>query len=499
MAEFDPQAWLDENPEEEEESTPCPVCSLADHEDVLLLCDGCDTPYHTYCIGLDSVPRGSWFCMECQDLLGEEIENSRPSFPSTNGRNGFFPRTQASMRRARNRARSDEWQGAWGQVAGAIWDAISLDLDSHDGDDALEEYRRSQQLRERERREYQRWQQRLNIASRLGVRDVFARNIQDVVGQQVEPQSTPQPTRESREERLAWGALDRARELDVASPSNRKRKSRPVTASPVEPAPEPERRLKRPRTRRVAVQGEAGPSKSPSTSSNNPDRQAPGPSALSPPPNADRPSFLSTLLKEVEMSTPSDDENVRNFFGPNPHPVDPSSPVTSTSASAYNSPRALSITPPPNNRSASPVLSLSSFIEPVYPPANYSPTRSNGETSDSEGRAHHNGFGSPELRQPRPRRQHSLRLPRSQDTSPTRAPLPLEMKESISNVVRSALKPHWKSSQLTAEQYATINRDVSHKLYEEVTDPATVDDDARRTWEKIASKEVARALAELKA
>ncbi|EOO02724.1 putative phd and ring finger domain protein [Phaeoacremonium minimum UCRPA7] len=294
VAEFDPQAWLDENPEEEEESTPCPVCSLADHEDVLLLCDGCDTPYHTYCIGLDSVPRGSWFCMECQDLLGEEIENSRPSFPSTNGRNGFFPRTQASMRRARNRARSDEWQGAWGQVAGAIWDAISLDLDSHDGDDALEEYRRSQQLRERERREYQRWQQRLNIASRLGVRDVFARNIQDVVGQQVEPQSTPQPTRESREERLAWGALDRARELDVASPSN-------------------------------------------------------------------------------------------------------------------------------------------------------------------------------------------------------------QMKESISNVVRSALKPHWKSSQLTAEQYATINRDVSHKLYEEVTDPATVDDDARRTWEKIASKEVARALAELKA
>ena len=73
------------------------------------------------------------------------------------------------------------------------------------------------------------------------------------------------------------------------------------------------------------------------------------------------------------------------------------------------------------------------------------------------------------------------------------------MKESISNVVRSALKPHWKSSQLTAEQYATINRDVSHKLYEEVTDPTTVDDDAKRTWEKIALKEVARAVAELKA
>jgi len=73
------------------------------------------------------------------------------------------------------------------------------------------------------------------------------------------------------------------------------------------------------------------------------------------------------------------------------------------------------------------------------------------------------------------------------------------MKESISCIVRGALKPHWKSSQLTADQYAIINRDVSRKIYEEVTNPRSVDDDSRRLWEKIATKEVARAVAELKA
>jgi hypothetical protein len=73
------------------------------------------------------------------------------------------------------------------------------------------------------------------------------------------------------------------------------------------------------------------------------------------------------------------------------------------------------------------------------------------------------------------------------------------MKENISSIVRTALKPHWKSNQLTREQYEAINRDVSRMLYEGVTDPASVDNHARRSWEKIATKEVARAVSDLKA
>ncbi|KAK1769366.1 hypothetical protein QBC33DRAFT_557412 [Phialemonium atrogriseum] len=511
VAEFDPQAWLDENPEEEElDTTPCPVCNAADQEDLLLLCDGCDTPYHTYCIGLDSVPHGAWFCMECVDHLGPEVAAAaQPPSPRAANRSSFFPRTQASVRRARQRARSDQWQGAWGQIAGRIWDALSIDLDYHDDDDdALEDYRRSQQLRERERQEHQRWQQRLNIASRLGARDVFANSIQNVFAPRVNPTPRPQPVEQTREEKRAWGAFEKARDSGESSSAARKRKSRSITASPGEPRQEPERKLKRPRTRRLPVQNcEASSSKpSPAAPSNEADaggsisHQRPQSNGISPQPTGGAPSFLSSLLKEVELSTPSDDENIRQQFGPIPGANDMSSPASSPSASGYSSPRASSITPPPRRdaRPTSPIMSLSSHIAPVYPPANYSPTRSSPDNSDSEHHSHRAG-GASELRHPRPRRAHPAKLPRSQDVSPARSPLPLSMKESISGIVRSALKPHWKSSKLSAEQYASINRDVSRKLYEGVADGTSIDDEARRTWEKMARKEVARAVSEIKA
>src|SRR6187402_2817219 len=67
VAEFDPNAWIEENDMADEEANPCPICNESDQEDVLLLCDGCDAPYHTHCIGLDRVPNGHWFCMECAE------------------------------------------------------------------------------------------------------------------------------------------------------------------------------------------------------------------------------------------------------------------------------------------------------------------------------------------------------------------------------------------------------------------------------------------------
>ncbi|KAH9903670.1 hypothetical protein F4778DRAFT_735050 [Xylariomycetidae sp. FL2044] len=535
VAEFDPQAWLDENTEDEEALRPCPICELADHEDVLLLCDNCDAPYHTYCVGLDSVPRGHWFCMECSEeaaeLLAEEADDAEAAEAGFGGvsdrRSDYLPRTQASMRRARQRARSDEWQGAWGQIAGRVWDALNLDLDNHDDDEALQNYRRSQQQRERERREYQRWQQRLNIASRLGARDVFANNLTRVLPHRVAPQPPP-PPQETPEERQAWGALDKAMEASSPTqpkqltPNHRKRKSRSVTASPIEPQPQPERKLKRPRTRRVPAQAEASSSNSSSVPADQPppnqpvQNGSPSPTAVQSPhlsDSADVPSFLSSLLREVEMSPSSDDENVRALFNTSKPIADPSSPASSPSPSAHSSPRALSTTPPPrgiNDRPGSP-LSLSSRIEPIYPPANYGASRNGGgDSSDSESRPrqqHQNQNGgasrSPEIRHPRPQRRQTVNVGnnvswRSQESSPSRAAgLPFEMKESISGIVKDALKPHWKSGVITAEQYASINRELSHKLYKEVSELA-LDEDSRSRFEKIATKEVARAVSDLK-
>ncbi len=45
----------------------CQLCHCGDNEDSLLLCDGCDKGYHTYCFkpSLDNIPDGDWYCFEC--------------------------------------------------------------------------------------------------------------------------------------------------------------------------------------------------------------------------------------------------------------------------------------------------------------------------------------------------------------------------------------------------------------------------------------------------
>ena len=47
----------------------CQFCHSGDKEDQLLLCDGCDKGYHTYCFKppMDNIPDGDWFCYECRN------------------------------------------------------------------------------------------------------------------------------------------------------------------------------------------------------------------------------------------------------------------------------------------------------------------------------------------------------------------------------------------------------------------------------------------------
>lgn len=338
------------------------------------------------------------------------------------------------------------------------------------------------------------------------------------------PPAAREPPPVSREERRAWGALEMAREMaremDGSGGASRKR-TRSNSPDGHEAQHEPERRLKRPRTRRLPTQNGEPSSGGEASSSIQPNQALPtqngGPTRSA---VETAPSFLSSLLKEVEMSTPSDEQSLEALFGPIPGANDASSPIGSPSPSGYSSPRAASSTPPPgeNARRGSPQVALSSHIAPIYPPANFSPTRSispskksasggrsSPENSDSEQREHRGRQnGTTELRQPRPRRGRPGILEGSNEVSPTRSSptrsgLPMEMKELIIGIVRSALRPHWRSSQLTAEQYETINRNVSHRLYQEVKDPALVPENARENWEKLATKEVARAVAELKA
>lgn len=46
----------------------CFICKKNDKQDLILLCDGCDGEYHTFCVKppLRKIPDDEWFCNECK-------------------------------------------------------------------------------------------------------------------------------------------------------------------------------------------------------------------------------------------------------------------------------------------------------------------------------------------------------------------------------------------------------------------------------------------------
>ena len=47
---------------------PCMLCGTVGDEALLLLCDGCDQGYHTYCLSppIIGIPEGEWLCEICE-------------------------------------------------------------------------------------------------------------------------------------------------------------------------------------------------------------------------------------------------------------------------------------------------------------------------------------------------------------------------------------------------------------------------------------------------
>jgi origin recognition complex subunit 4 len=73
-------------PDEEEESddnddVPCAVCKGLDSKkgNEMILCDSCDFAVHLNCYDLPKVPKGDWFCRDCQpyeeDILDLEVDD----------------------------------------------------------------------------------------------------------------------------------------------------------------------------------------------------------------------------------------------------------------------------------------------------------------------------------------------------------------------------------------------------------------------------------------
>ena len=57
----------------------CLICSRGDSEENMLLCDGCDDSYHTFCLmpPIAEIPKGDWRCPKC---TVEEVSSERGPF-----------------------------------------------------------------------------------------------------------------------------------------------------------------------------------------------------------------------------------------------------------------------------------------------------------------------------------------------------------------------------------------------------------------------------------
>ena len=487
---------LIEDYDEELEDLPCVICGEDDNEERLLACDGCDAYYHTYCVDLEQVPIGHWYCESCETIRAiESVCPNDANLPTQRPHHTADRRTRGQQRRARNRNQAHS--SSWARVWQSVWDNLNLDLDFpfDEGSDAARIDRA--QRAASQRRDFRQWERRFQVAERQGGANRFRDTASALLDLHTSREHPTVPEPESREEIRAWNAFEKAKEIELDP--NPKKKKRSATTSPSDPErhDEPQRPLKRPRTRRTidAAEGSAhslpeasGPSSSRTSGLHNAAAQGNGP------------SFLQSMLREIETSsTPEGLQTHQSVPTVTGHSSpQSSSPGASPTTSNYPSPRARSTTPPPpvTTRPGSP-FSLTSKVEPIYPPAEFSPTRSPTEVSLAH-RPHEMRQSAKPRRRSQPLTQSSS-PPRSKDTSPTRAAMPLSTKTDLQKMVSTALTPHYQSNTVSKDQYTDINRNVSRFLYEKVGDAGSVNGETRKTWERLASDEVAKAIESLKA
>lgn len=492
VPDIDPSMIIDYVDDDFADFQPCPICGDSDNEELLLLCDNCNVPSHTYCVGLDDIPSGPWYCNQCEEQGAGAFAGS----PTRSSR-GRGRRTRAQLRRLQDRNQMNSLH--WARVWQSVWDHLNLDLDfPFDDDRAAQRALQQQRREEANQREFRAWQRRFEVAERQGASNRFrdtAALLDIDAPRPSRPRAPREPTPEpeSLEEMRAWNAFERAREIENDPSASRKRKEPTMSPSP-EPT-EPERKLKRPRTRRpqelAALASQHG------ESSRNAGAQA---SARINAESSNEPSFLQSLLKEVEeASTP----NGTTLFGPSAQAMNadhatsgPSSPSMS-SPSNYPSPRLSSASPLSyaGSRPISPIQ-LSSPVGPSSPPfsPDVSPSSSNNNPSPEPGSSR---VDEGRTRTRIPRAALGVRTARSADNSPIHGPSS-SVKSDIQKLVGKALKPYYRRDYVSKDEYTDINRTVSRMLYERAGDAETLEVAAKARLAAAAKDEVKKAITSLK-
>lgn len=490
VAEIDPSMLVDED--FEDPASPCLVCSEYGDDERLLLCDGCDGAAHTYCMDLEAVPVGSWYCTFCQNEQTQERQrNHRPR-----------PRTRARQIRAHQTQGGSTWTRIWQSVFRQL--DFDLDFPFANDDETPSSSRTLSQ-----RREFREWQRRFQVADRQGGATRFRAAASALLERT--PLANVKPVEESQEEIRAWNHYEKARELSQGSVAGVKRKS--ATTSPSDRDPEPERKLKRPGTRHPREQAEPSAIDARSSSgsrryTNSSPRPAQPVPSRGPRPGMDAngagPSFLQSLLREVETSnTDRGAPNAATSLNVNVSISDHTTPLVSSPGpspvtSNHPSPRPNSVSPPPfvTSRPCSPTPLTSS----VRPMLNGSRTTrilpyslSDGPQSDSDS----SDSSHVHTRHPRSKARLSPNVSPSRlsDASPTRKQMSIEDKSAIQQMVKAVLKPRYRKEEINADQYTDVNRDVSRMLYDRIGESSVLTDpEERERFERLAAEQVENAI-----
>ncbi|KAL1973193.1 hypothetical protein VTN31DRAFT_6735 [Thermomyces dupontii] len=466
-ADFDPTQFL------EEISDACPYCQRDDNEHLLLLCEGCDIATHTYCIGLQFVPDGPWYCERCEARQEHGIISSPPLRGSRQNR-----RTQLRRRSLRSRSQQGS-NSRHSSHSSSEWD-LNIPLAA---DQQCYSPLRPSLLSSAERRA--RATGAFSYIGELNGSDASSLDRNTLLSELGVAPSRPRapraptPEPESLEEASAWSAFEEARRMESDASTSRKRKSTSLS-----PSPEPERRLKRPRTKKDTDLAAMG-AQSGETSRLAASRQADDSSG---------PTFLTKLLDEIAQSgtTPvghtHDHRNASNRSSPSLSPV--SSPHSSPQLSPSLAPTRMqggvtqlrlgrpsspssSIYSPP----VSPTRTRESSIERLVASAERRPGQSSAPTHRPGPSA---GPGASEASTEQLSITPSGHQPTDSvpdadsigdNSSPPRpSKPPREIKDQIKKLVKKELDPFYKSSgrAISRDNYKRINYTVCHMLYNKV-------------------------------
>ncbi|GAU18982.1 hypothetical protein TSUD_193200, partial [Trifolium subterraneum] len=73
---YHPHGNMTTGPVDSNAELKCGICNVVKDENLIIICDLCDTASHTYCVGLGyTVPEGDWFCHDCAAAAQETNAN----------------------------------------------------------------------------------------------------------------------------------------------------------------------------------------------------------------------------------------------------------------------------------------------------------------------------------------------------------------------------------------------------------------------------------------